>query len=294
MAAFGDLFVECFGEPGVGLICANDDNHPINVSRVDYNGRLTDFFQTPLGYATTDTRKLLAPWDHVHFRLLGAKKRRPLYQDQQYSEFRTINIMTPDARRLTSKYGASILADALPVWKRLRLTEDSIMMARIMKSPQRFLFKVVIPDDQSNSEAVAHLVDQYQSEIKRARALNIDSNSPGYVDRFNAMGGAEDLIFPVWGSENNLTVETLGGETDIKWIADLDKLENQLITALKVPKQLLAGYSGEGGGGFEGGTALEKMDIRFARQARRVQRSLIAGLTRMAQIHLAYSGESLG
>ena len=211
-AAFGDLFVEVFGEPGVGIICVNDDNHPINVSRVDHNGRLVGFFQTPLGYATTDTRKLLAPWDQVHFRLLGAKKRRPLYQDQQYSEFRTISIMTPDARRLTSKYGCSILADALPIWKRLRLAEDSIMMARIMKSPQRFLFKVVIPEDNANAEAVAQLVDQYQNEIKRSRALNTDPNNPNYVDRFNAMAGAEDLIFPVWGQANNLTVETLGGE----------------------------------------------------------------------------------
>src|SRR5665213_2017776 len=211
-AAFGDLFVEVFGEPGVGIVCVNDDNHPINVSRVDHNGRLVGFFQTPLGYATTDTRKLLAPWDQVHFRLLGAKKRRPMYQDQQYSEFRTISIMTPDARRLTSKYGTSILADALPIWKRLRLAEDSIMMARIMKSPQRFLFKVVIPEDNANAEAVAQLVDQYQNEIKRSRALNTDPNNPNYVDRFNAMAGAEDLIFPVWGQANNLTVETLGGE----------------------------------------------------------------------------------
>lgn len=650
-AAFGDMFVEIFGEPGVGIVCVNDDNHPINVSRVDHNGRLVGFFQTPLGYATSDTRKLLAPWDQVHFRLLGAKKRRPLYQDQQYSEFRTISIMTPDARRLTSKYGTSILADALPVWKRLRLAEDSIMIARIMKSPQRFLFKVVIPDDNSNAEAVANLVDQYQAEIKRclvgdtkiallnntnptiremaenkekyigkyvysinpitkaiepdkivdvvktvvdatvmrvhldneeyvdctpdhrfmmrdgsfkeakdltrgyslmplymrinderrrkvfnpktgkfslvyklvsecidgktptdcvvhhenenkldddpsnlkivtkhdhmsihhlfkdkiitkhgtneawnkgltketdervakyaktvgevqrdlyalglkkvwnkgltkeedprmriisekvkesnpmgrpevranaskskmgnhnkprvlretricqcgcdgtfecksnseqtyihnhhrknkrnsldhnqkiafahskhehavvnhkvvrvevlpytidtydisteknhnfalscgifvhnSRALNLDSTAPNYLDRFNAMAGAEDLIFPVWGDANNLTVETLGGETDIRWIADVNKLEDQLITALKVPKQLLAGFSGEGGGGFEGGTALERMDIRFSRQARRVQRSIISGLTRMAQIHLAYQG----
>jgi intein/homing endonuclease len=188
-AAFGDMFVEIFSEPGVGIVCINDDNHPLNVSRVDHNGRLTGFFSTPLGYATTDTRKLLAPWDYVHFRLLGAKKRRPMYQDQQYSEFRTVSIMTPDARRLTSKYGTSILADALPIWKRLRLAEDSIMMARIMKSPQRFLFKVVIPDDNSNAEAVANLVDQYQAEIKRARAMNLDTNNPNYLDRFNAMAG---------------------------------------------------------------------------------------------------------
>ena len=212
MATFGDHFAEVFGEPGVGIVCVNDDIHPIGISRIDYNGRLVGFFSTPQGYATADTRKLLSPWSSVHFRLLGSKKRRPLYQDQSYSEFRTINIMTPDARRLTSKYGQSVLADALPVWKRLRLAEDSIMMARIMKSPQRFLFKVVIPEDNANSEAVAHLVDQYMTEIKRSRAMNLDPNNPNYMDRFNAPAGAEDFIFPVWGSAENLTVETLGGE----------------------------------------------------------------------------------
>ena len=156
-------------------------------------------------------------------------------------------------------------------------------------------FGDLFPEDNANAEAVANLVDQYQTEIKRARALNTDPNNPNYLDRFNAMASCEDLIFPVWGSSDNLTVETLGGETDIRWIADIDKLENHLITALKVPKQLLAGFSGEGGGGFEGGTALERMDIRFARQARRVQRTLINGITRMAQIHLAgFSGEGGG
>lgn len=290
IATFGDLFVQVFGQPGVGLVSVNDDQHPVNVSRVDYNGRLVGFYETPMGYAMADERKLLSPWDYTHFRLLGAKKRRPIYQDPQYSEFRTISIMTPDVRRLTSKYGTSVLADALPIWKRMRLTEDSILMSRINKTPTRYVYKITIPEGNANAESVANLIDQYVSELKRARSLNTDPSNPNYMDRFQGLGALEDIIVPVWGNADNFNIEKIGGEVDIRWIADVEELRNQLATALKVPLGLLAGYSKEGNPGGLGQNAVERLDIRFARQARRVQRSLLNGLTRLAQIHLAYQG----
>ena len=288
ISTFGDLFVEIFGEPGVGIVSVNDDQHPINVSRVDYNGRLVGFYDTPSGYSTTDTRQLIAPYKYSHFRLLGAKRRRNIQVGEQYSEFRTISIMTPDARRLTSKYGQSTLADALPIWKRLRLSEDSILMARITRGVLRYVWKLRV-DGNNNNEAVSQMVDSYVSTLKRARSLNVDPNNPAYNDKFNGLSNMEDIILPVWGETNNLTYDKLGGEVDIKWIADVDELRNQLATALKVPLPLLAGYSGQAGG-MDPGTALERLDIRFARQARRIQSALINGITRLAQVHLAYQG----
>jgi len=290
IASFGDLFVQVFGQPGVGIVSVNDDQHPVNVSRVDFNGRLVGFFETPMGYAVADERKLLTPWEYTHLRLLGAKKRRPIYSDPQYSEFRTISIMTPDVRRLTSKYGTSVLADALPIWKRLRMTEDSILMSRINKTPTRYVYKITIPEGNANAESVATLIDQYVSELKRARALDTSPDGANYMDRFQGMGALEDLIVPVWGNSDNFNIEKIGGETDIRWITDLEELRNQLATALKVPLGLLSGYSKEGNPGGLGQSSIERLDIRFARQARRVQRSLINGLTRLAQIHLAYQG----
>lgn len=289
IATFGDLFVDVFGEPGVGIVSINDDRHPIDISRVDYNGRLVGFYETPQGYNVSDTRELLSPWSLVHFRLLGSRRRRLSGStgNEQYSEYRTISIMTPDARRLTNKYGTSVLTDALPTWKRLRLAEDSVMMARITRGVMRYLYKVVIDKNNSNSDSVLELLDGYITELKRARAINTDSGN--YQDRFNAPAGMEDIILPVWGAAENLTIDKVGGEVDIKWIADIDALQAQLSTALKVPLPLLAGYADKAGG-FEQGNALEKLDIRFARQARRIQRSLINGITRLVQIHLAYQG----
>ena len=289
IATFGDLFVQIYGEPGVGIVSVSDDQHPINVSRVDYNGRLIGFYETPLGYAQPDERKLLTPWDYVHFRLLGVKRRRPLYADPMYSEFRTISIMTPDVRRLTSKYGTSILADALPTHKRLRLAEDSVLMARINRGVLRYIYKVGIPENNANAESVASLIDSYVDELKRARALNTDQNNPAYADRYNALSSLEDIILPVWGDVNNLAIDKVGGEVDIRWITDITELRNQLATALRVPLPLLAGYANETPPSLGQGS-IERIDIRFARQSRRIQRAVINGLTRMIQIHLAYQG----
>ena len=174
MATFGDLFVQVHGQPGVGIVSISDDQHPINVSRVDYQGRLVGFYETPLGYASPDERKLLPPWEYVHGRLLGAKKRRSQHMDSSFTEFRTISIMTPDDRRLTSKYGTSILLDALPTWKRLRLAEDSVLMARINRGVLRYIYKIAVGENQ-NPEAVASLVDNYVEELKRARCVRGDT-----------------------------------------------------------------------------------------------------------------------
>jgi len=289
IATFGDLFVKPHGEPGVGIIGVRDDEHPITTSRVDYNGRLVGFYETPLGYNVSDERKLLAPWEYVHFRLLGAKKRRPIYSDPMYTEFRTINIMTPDARRLTSKYGTSILLDALPIYKRLTLAEDSVLMARIGKGILRYIYKVSVGGDNSNPDAVASLIDEYVTELKRARALDTADGSPNFQDKFGPLNALEDIILPVWGDVNNVQIERIGGESDIRWIKDVDELRNQLACALKVPLQLLGGYQEELPSNL-GHSALERLDIRFARQSRRIQRALINGLTRLVQIHLAYQG----
>lgn len=189
---FGDHFIEVYGEPGVGVISVNDDAHPACFGRVDWAGRLIGFVSTPLGMPTTpDESKLIPPWAVLHFRLLGAKKRRPLAMDGGVSmgDFRTMQIMSPDPRRLTSKYGTSLLTDALPVWKRLRLVEDSIMIARIMHAPERYIFKLIVDSQNSSPEGVAQLINQYADVLKRSRNVDLTASNPAYGERYNALAG---------------------------------------------------------------------------------------------------------
>lgn len=287
-AAYGDLFVKVVAIPGQGVVAVEDDIHPLDISRVDINGRLVGFYETPLTHGAYDKR-LMPPWEYVHFRLLGAKKKRPAFGDPTYSEYRSTELYSPEVRRISTKYGTSILTNAVPVWKRLRMGEDCLMLARLSRGIVKYIYKVQVTGN--NNEAIASLIDTYTQTLKRTRAMDIDTDSPNYEDRFLAMSALEDLIIPVWGNVDNLDVEKLGGDVDIKWITDIEELRNMLASALRVPLQLLGGYTSDLPGSL-GTSALEKIDIRFARAARRLQRTMIEGIYRLCQIHLAYKAMS--
>jgi len=191
-AAYGDLFIKIDGMPGTGVVAVDDDNHPLNISRLDYNGRLIGFFETPLGATLGRSRKLLPPWDYVHCRILGAKKKRPQADDPTYIEYTTVNIMAPDTRRVTSRYGTSVLTNAMPIYKRLRLTEDSIMLARLSKGILRYLYKVQV--DNTNSEAVIDMIDEYKTLLQRARAISLDADSPYYDEKYCLRGNMQLIL----------------------------------------------------------------------------------------------------
>lgn len=189
VAAYGDLFIGVEGVPGLGVVAIDDTKHPSNLSRVDYKGTLVGFYFTPheagsIGVPSTSSR-LLAPWEWVHMRILGAKMKRPMYGDPTFSEYRTVHLMGPETKQVTSKYGSSLLINSLPIYKRLRLAEDSILLARLTRGILKYVYKIKV--DGMNVEAASAIIDEYMTILKRARALNTDPNNPNYDSKSNPM-----------------------------------------------------------------------------------------------------------
>lgn len=183
--SYGDLFVKVNGIPGKGVISVSDDEHPLNTSRVDHEGVLVGYYKTPMGQVTSE-QALMAPWEYVHFRLLGGKKKRPRFGDPLYSEFRTMHLLTGmDIKQVTTKYGTSLLLNALPSYRRLRLAEDSLLLARLSRGLIRYIWKLKV--DSSNMEAVGELVDQYSRVLREARSLDTRADSPNFDSRENPM-----------------------------------------------------------------------------------------------------------
>jgi hypothetical protein len=207
--------------------------------------------------------------------------------DPMYAEFRTMHMMTGvDSRQISSRYGTSLLVDALPTYKRLRLAEDSLLMARLTRGILRYVWKLRVTSQ--NAEATEALMSQLTGVLKKARALDISAGTPNFDSKFSVLANNEDLIIPVWGdSANDLTSEKIGGDVDIRWIVDVEELRQQLACTLRVPLSLLGGYVKEASGSL-GSDAIEKLDIGFARSARRLQRALKQTIKRICQIHLAY------
>lgn len=282
---YGDLFVQVNGIPGKGIVSINDSGHPLNMSRVDHEGILIGYYKTPLGQIA-DRQRLLAPWEYVHFRLLGGKKKRPRFGDPMYAEFRTMHLLVGmDIKQVTTRYGTSLLLNALPSYRRLRLAEDSLLLARLSRGIIRYIWKLKV--DSTNMESVGELVDQYSSVLREARAWNTSSSEPNFESKENPMAVIEDLFLPVWDNVGDLTFDKIGGEADIRWIRDIEDLRNQLAASLRVPVPLLGAYLKEATGAL-GSQAIEKLDINFARVGRKLQRAVRNGIKRICQIHLAY------
>ena len=190
-------------------------------------------------------------WQICHFRILGNDKYAP--------------------------YGTSILEPARRIWRQLTLMEDAMMAYRVVRSSERRVFKIDVgaipPQD------VEQYMQKIVTQLKRHSVVNPDS---GRVDlRYNPMSIEEDYFVPVRpGSATEIS--TLAGAQNITAIDDIRYLRDKLFSALKIPQAYLA----MGEGAAEDKTTLAQKDIRFSRTIQRLQRVIVAELTKIGIIHL--------
>jgi hypothetical protein len=203
---------------------------------------------------------ILEAWQIVHMRMLGNDNFLP--------------------------YGSSMLEAARRIWRQLILIEDAMLVYRIVRSPERRVFKVDvgnIPPDQVDT-----FIEKVKGAMKRQQVVD---PSTGRVDlRYNPLSVDEDYFIPVRGDRSS-DISTLAGGQFTGDIDDVQYIQNKLFAALKIPKAYLS---------YEDAPAskanLAQLDVRFARTVGRIQRMIIAELNKIAIIHLVllgYTGEDL-
>ena len=69
----------------------------------------------------------------------------------------------------------------------------------------------------------------------------------------------------------------VGGNVDVKGLADLDYFKNRLFGSARVPKQFFGDT--DDGAGFNGGESLSQISSRYAKMIKRIQNSLIQMVT---------------
>lgn len=208
----------------------------------------------------TQGNSILENWQIIHFRLLGNDSFLP--------------------------YGQSIVEPARRIWRQLILIEDAMLVYRIVRSPERRVFKIdvgnIAPDQ----------IDTFMEQIKtKLRRNQIVDPTTGRVDlRYNPLSVDEDYFIPVRGDKSS-DITTLPGGQFTGDIDDVQYIQNKLFAALKVPKAYL-GYEADIGSK----ATLAQQDVRFSRTIERVQKIVISELNKIAIIHLfllGYSGKDL-
>jgi hypothetical protein len=177
-------------------------------------------------------------------------------------------------------YGKSIVEGARRVWKQLSLMEDAMLIHRVMRAPEKRVFKVDVGNIPPQE------VDQYMQKLmdKMKKVPYIDEKTGDYNLKFNLQNMVEDFYLPVRGSDSGTSIEPLSG-MEFTGIDDIQYLRNKMLAALKIPKAFL-GYEED----LSGKATLASEDIRFAKTVNRVQRILVSELTKIAIIHLYAQG----
>ena len=177
-------------------------------------------------------------------------------------------------------YGKSMLEGARKLYKQLILMEDAMLIHRIMRAPEKRIFKV----DIGNIPPAE--VDQYMNNLmnRMKKTPLVNEQTGDYNLRFNMQNLLEDFYLPVRGGQSGTQIETLAG-LQYQAIEDIEYLKSKIFAALKVPKPYL-GYDES----IEGKATLAALDIRFARTIERVQRIVVSELTKIAIVHLYAQG----
>ena len=177
-------------------------------------------------------------------------------------------------------YGKSMIEAARKIWKQLTLMEDAMLIHRIMRAPEKRIFKI----DIGNIPPAE--VDNYMQQLinKMKKTPYIDQNSGEYNLKFNMMNMMEDFYLPVRGGDSGTQIESLSG-MEYNAIDDVEYLRNKMMAALRIPKAFL-GYDEN----IEGKATLAQEDVRFARTIERRQRIVLSELTKIAIVHLYTQG----
>jgi hypothetical protein len=254
LVKYGDFYLKLYVSPEFGVYMVEPISS-YNVTRVensDINNKNYIKFQVNLPEGGKIEE--LENYQIAHFRLLSDSNFLP--------------------------YGKCIIEGARRVWKQVSLMEDAMLIHRIMRAPEKRIYKVDIGNIPPNE------VDQYMEKLitKTKKVPYIDEKTGDYNLRFNLWNMVEDIYLPVRGNDSGTSIEPLSG-MEFTGIDDIEYLRNKMMAALKIPKAFL-GYEED----LSGKATLAAEDVRFARTIQRVQKFIVSELTKIAIVHLYAQG----
>jgi len=172
------------------------------------------------------------PYD-VKFKYEPLTNKNPfLKEEYEYYEIAHFRLLS-DTNFLP--YGRSMLEPARKEFKRLALMEDAMMIHRIMRAPQRRVYKIAVGNLSPNE------IDQYMQKIMddTKKTPYIDEKTGQYNLKFNLQNMLEDVYIPVRGGDNQTEIDTLDGMSNDGFIEDVDYIKQKMMAALKIPRAFL-------------------------------------------------------
>jgi hypothetical protein len=188
-------------------------------------------------------------------------------------------------------FGPSVLETIFKVFKQKELLEDSVLIYRVARAPERRMFKIDVGNMPSHM-AMA-FVERVKNEIHQRRIPSHNGGGQHIMDSsYNPLSINEDYFFPQTSDGRGSSVEVLPGGSNLGEIDDLKYFNNKMCRGLRVPSSYLPTGPDDSDRTVQDGkvgTALIQ-EYRFNQYCERLQRLIIQKLDDEFKMFMRWRG----
>ena len=166
-------------------------------------------------------------------------------------------------------------------YRQLSMIEDSIVIYRLARAPERLVFNVDVGNMPApKAEAyLRKLISSYWS------SKTYDPDKGGIVQKFNPQSILDNFWFAKRAGSEGTTVDQLAGAANLGELTDLMYFVKKLYQSLKVPTNRLDPQDA-----FRDGTDMLREELKFARFIIRLQQTFASGIKSSFITHLQLKG----
>jgi hypothetical protein len=191
-------------------------------------------------------------------------------------------------------FGQSILENIYKVYKQKALLEDSVLIYRVQRAPERRLFKIDVGNMPSHM-AMA-FVERVKNEMHQRRIPTVTGGGANMMDAsYNPLSVNEDYFFPQRADGHGSSVEVLPGGQNLGEIDDLKYFNNKMARGLRVPSSYLPTGPDDSSSAMNDGkvgTALIQ-EFRFNKYCERLQKLIMQKMDDEFKLFLHWRGFSI-
>lgn len=200
----------------------------------------------------------------------------------RFSPNQITHIRLGDERKTFYPYGQSLIEPARGPANQLRLMEDSMVVYRLSRAPERRVFYIDVGTQPSfKSDA---FMDRVKDLLRKKKITKTGTGASAVEERYTPPSADEDIWIPI-RPNSNTRVETLPGASNLGEIDDTVYFKQKLYTALNMPSSYL---NSEDINATR--ITLSVQNVRFAKMIERIQEAFEDGLYDIASKHLILLG----
>ena len=169
-------------------------------------------------------------------------------------------------------FGSSILDPIFKTYKQKELLEDSIIIYRVQRAPERRVFYIDVGDMPAHRAAA--FLEKVKMEVHQKRIPNKTGGGNNIMDaQYNPLSIMEDFFFAQGSDGRGSKVEVLPGGDNLGEISDLKFFTDKMMRGLRIPSSYMPLSSDDSGAVYTDGrvgTAFIQ-EFRFNKYCQRLQ-----------------------